>query len=61
MVFQLIPLLIQIAVSVALTVLATLILPKPKQDKPEAQDLEAPTADAGRPIPVLFGLLRALH
>lgn len=33
-----------------------LLLPKPKKQKPEAaQDLENPTADRSRPIPVVFG------
>ena len=33
-----------------------LLAPKPKAPKPEAaKDLEDPTAEAGRPIPVVFG------
>lgn len=32
--------------------------PKPKRDLPEIQDLEAPTAESGRPVPVLFGTVR---
>lgn len=55
MVFWLIPILVQIAISVALTAIAYLLMPKPKQEKPEVRDLEDPTASAGRPIPVLFG------
>lgn len=48
----LIPLLISLAVNVA----AYLILPKPKQGKPAAAaQLEAPTADAGKPVMVVFG------
>lgn len=40
-------------VSVALNLL---LAPKPKAPKPEAaKDLEDPTAEAGRPIPVVFG------
>ncbi len=47
-----IPLLLAIAVNV----IAYLLTPKPKKTKPEAsKDLENPTADAGRPIPVVFG------
>lgn len=50
--------LIALAVSVALQVVAYLIMPKPKSPKPEAaKDLESPTAEAGRPIPVPFGTL----
>lgn len=40
-------------VSVALNLL---LAPKPKAPKPDAaKDLEDPTAEAGRPIPVVFG------
>lgn len=46
-------------ISLAIQVVAYLLAPKPKQPKPDAaRDLEAPTADAGRPIPVVFGTLR---
>lgn len=35
-----------------------LLLPKPKKRKPDSvQDLENPSADAGRPIPVVFGTI----
>lgn len=35
-----------------------LLLPKKKTPKPDAvKDLENPTADAGRPIPVVFGTI----
>lgn len=48
----------QLLVGVALMVLAFLIMPKPKQEKPDAsRDLENPTAEAGRPIPVVFGTI----
>ena len=53
--FFLVPFLIQLAVSVALMTLAYIIAPKPKQEKPEAQDLQEPKAEAGKPIPVVFG------
>jgi len=47
---------VQILVSIALSFLAYLLAPKPKQAKPEAAaEMENPTADAGRPIPVVFG------
>lgn len=55
MVFQLVPFLIQMAISVALISLAYIILPKPKPEKPEAQDIDLPKANAGSPIPVVFG------
>jgi hypothetical protein len=55
MAFNFIPFLIQLAVSVTLTVAAYLIMPRPKTPKPEVRDMENPTVDAGRSIPVLFG------
>lgn len=53
------PWLIAMIVSVALNVVAYVITPKPKANKPEAvEQAESPTADAGKPIPVLFGKAR---
>lgn len=50
---------IALIVSVALNVVAYIITPKPKAAKPEAaQQAESPTAEAGKPIPVLFGTAR---
>lgn len=47
---------IQVAIGLAIGVVGYLLMPQPKRAKPpQAQDLEAPTADAGRPIPVVFG------
>lgn len=47
---------VQLLVSLALMVVSYLLTPKPKQPKPEAaKDMDSPTADAGRPIPVVFG------
>lgn len=46
---------LNILLSLALMVVAYLIMPKIKQETPETKDLEDPTAEAGRPIPVLFG------
>lgn len=43
-------------VALVLAVVSYLIAPKPKVAKPEAaKDLEDPTAEAGRPVPVPFG------
>jgi hypothetical protein len=47
--------LILLLVGVALTFVAYLLAPRPKAPRHEARDLEAPTADAGRPVPILFG------
>lgn len=46
----------QLLISIAISVVAYLILPKPKTPKPEAaKDFQNPTAEAGRPCTVLFG------
>ena len=50
--------LVQLVIGVALAVIAYALAPKPKQIKPApSADLEAPTSEAGRPIPVVFGSL----
>lgn len=42
----------------ALNIAAYLLMPKPKTAKPEAaKDMDNPTAEAGRPIPVVFGTI----
>ncbi len=49
-------LIVAIVVSLVLNIVAALLAPKAKQPKPEAaQEMEDPTADAGRPLPVVFG------
>ena len=46
----------QILISLAISVVAYLIMPQPKVEQPdELKDFEIPTAEAGRPIPVVFG------
>lgn len=51
-----IPFLAQLALGVGLQVLGYLLMPKPKPPKPPAtEDVEDPTAETGRPIPVMFG------
>lgn len=50
------PFLVQLLIGIALNVVGYLLMPKPKGPKPEAvKDQEAPTAESGRPIPVIFG------
>lgn len=50
--------LIMVAISIAISLVAYLLTPKPKQPKPPgARDLEGPTAEAGRPVPVVFGTM----
>ena len=47
---------VQLLIGLVLNIVAYLIMPKPKQPKPEAaKDLENPVAEAGRPIPVVSG------
>ena len=49
---------IPLLLAIIFNVIAYLLMPKPKKQKPpEVQDLEDPTAEAGRPIPVVFGTL----
>ncbi len=43
-------------VGLAIQLIGYVVMPKPKGPKPDAvSDLESPTAEAGRPIPVPFG------
>jgi hypothetical protein len=44
-------------VSVAIDVVAYLIMPKVSSKSTAAQDAQAPTASAGTPIPVVFGTI----
>lgn len=45
-------------IGLAINIVAYLLMPKPKGPKPEAaRDMEDPTAEAGRPIPVVFGTI----
>ena len=58
MAFPFLTLLIQLIVGVTLQIIGFLLAPKPKAAKPdEVKDLENPTAEGGRPIPVVFGEL----
>lgn len=52
------PWFIALLIGLALQVVAYLLMPQPKQPKPPAaQDAEDPVAEAGKPIPVVFGTL----
>jgi hypothetical protein len=47
-----------IALAVATVALNFLLRPRPKLPKPgEVEDLEDPTTEAGRPVPVVFGTI----
>lgn len=43
--------------SFGLMVLAYLIMPKPKQTSPEVENMDNPTSEAGKPLPVPFGTI----
>lgn len=48
--------LVQLLIGLALSFISFLLTPRPKVSKPsEVQDLQSPTAEAGRPQPVVFG------
>lgn len=47
--------LVQLLIGIGLMILGYLLMPKPKQEKPEISELEGPTASAGRPVAVVFG------
>jgi hypothetical protein len=48
--------LVQLIIGLALAFISFLLMPRPKVAKPnEVQDLQSPTAESGRPIPVVFG------
>lgn len=58
MVFSLIPLLVQLLIGIAIQAVGYLLMPKAKSEKTEdVTDIESPTAEGGRPIPVVFGEL----
>ena len=47
---------IQLIIAIVMQVVSYALTPRPKQPKPEAaRDLEAPVAEAGKPMPVVFG------
>lgn len=46
---------LNLLIALALMVVAYLIMPKPKQQSPETEDMDDPVAEAGKPLPVLFG------
>lgn len=49
---------VTLIVGVALNVASYLLTPKTKTSKPDAvQDMDNPTAEAGREIPVVFGTM----
>ena len=49
---------VQLLIGLAINIIAYLIMPKPKPPQPpEVKDLNDPTAEAGRPVPVLFGTI----
>jgi hypothetical protein len=52
------PLIAAIVAAVVAVALSVLLMPKPKTPKPEAvTDLDNPVAEAGKPLPVIFGTI----
>jgi hypothetical protein len=49
---------LQLAILVVSTLVYMFLAPKPKVEKVEVQQMDSPTASAGKPIPVLFGTKR---
>ena len=47
---------LHLLLGIGLAILGYILTPKPKMPKPDAvKDMDDPTAEAGRPIPVSFG------
>lgn len=47
---------LQLLIGIALQFVGFLLTPRPKVSQPDSvQEMEAPTAEAGRPIPLVFG------
>lgn len=54
--FAFMPFLLQLVIGVALQVLGYLLMPQSKSgNKREFDDMDDPTAQSGRPLPVIFG------
>jgi len=54
--FPFIQILVQLLIGLALQVVGFLLMPQTATSKPEeVTDMEDPTAESGRPIPVVFG------
>lgn len=54
--FNFIPFLIQLVIGVALQVIGFLLMPKVAESQPEEmREMDDPTAEEGRAIPVIFG------
>ena len=47
----------QIIIAIAMAFAAAFLTPRQKQPKPEVEELDSPTADAGKEIPWIFGTL----
>lgn len=49
---------VQIIVAIVMAALSYLFMPRPKAPTPDAaEELDVPTADAGMPVPVVFGTM----
>lgn len=48
---------LSLIIALAVAVVSFLLMPKPRSSTPETEDMDDPTAEAGRPMPVLFGTM----
>lgn len=56
MAFQILPFLLQLALGFVIQVVGFMLIGAGKNTQPdEVRDMDYPTAEAGRPIPVVFG------
>ncbi len=46
---------VNLLIGLGMMILGYLLMPKPKTPKQEIQELEAPSASAGKPVTVVFG------
>ena len=49
---------IPLIIALALMVVSYLLMPKPKSEPAHFDQMDDPTAEAGKPIPVAFGTIR---
>lgn len=49
------PFLAQLAAAIVLSIVAYVIMPKPKAPKVEPQEFDPPDARADKPMPIIFG------
>lgn len=48
---------LNLIIALVLMVISYLLTPQPKMETPAVKDMEGPTAEAGKPLPVVFGTM----